>query len=138
MYMRFNETTLLLIFSTLSSETTTRYRFGRKVWTVVDSESRIVSKTVSPNLLVIRLARVLLSVSKELILTAWHKVASSNYLRVPFARNLNSYCILCLNVTSANLFLPKSKQNNNNNKYPFFFCGLETIIVYVCRLEVRQ
>jgi len=48
MYMRFNETTLLLIFSISSSERTGMYRFGRKVWTMVDSEALIVSKTVGP------------------------------------------------------------------------------------------
>jgi len=88
--MRFNETTLLFIFSISSSETRALYRFGRKIWTVVDSESRIVSKTVGPNLLVIRLARTVghfLSVSKGLILTDWHEVASSIFLRVPSARN---------------------------------------------------
>ena len=112
MYMRFNETTLLLIFSISSSETTALYRFGRKIWTVVDSQSRIVSKTDGPNLLVIRLARTIgyiLSVSKELILSDWHVVISSNFLRVPSARNDNSYYILCFNVKSTNLFLPKSK-----------------------------
>jgi len=100
-YMRFNETTLLFIFSISSSETTAPYRYGRKIWTVIDSESRIVSNTVGSNLLVIRLARTIgyfLSLSKELILTDWHEVASSNFLRVPSARNFNSYCILCLNV----------------------------------------
>jgi len=116
MYMRFNETNLLLIFSISSSETKALYRLGRKVWTVVDLESRIVSKTVGPNLLVIRLARRIgyyLLVSKELILTDWLEVAPSNFLRVPSARNFNSYCILCLNVKSVNLFLPKTKKNNN-------------------------
>jgi len=68
MYMRFKETTLLLIFSISSSEKTALYRFDRKVWTVVDSESRIVGKTEGPNLLVIRLALTIgyfLSVSKS-------------------------------------------------------------------------
>jgi len=49
---------------------------------VVDSESRIVSKTVGLNLLVIRLARTIryfLSVSKETILTNWYEVAFSNF-----------------------------------------------------------
>jgi len=112
MYMRFNETTLLLIFSIPSSEKAALYSFSRKFWKVVDSESRLVSKTVCPNLLVIRLPRTIgyfLSVSKELILTHWHEVASSIFLRVPSAGNLNSYCILCLNVKSANLFLSESK-----------------------------
>ena len=49
---------------------------------VVDSESRIVSKTVGPNLLEIRLARTIgyfISNSKELILIDWHEVAYSNF-----------------------------------------------------------
>jgi len=78
MYMRFNETTLF-IFSINHPKL---YRFARKDWTVVDSESLIVSRTVGPNLLVIRLVRTIeyfLSVSKELILTDWHEVVSSNF-----------------------------------------------------------
>ena len=59
MYMIFNETYLLLIVSISFSETTALYRFGRNVWTVVDSVSRTVSKTVGPKLLVIRLARTI-------------------------------------------------------------------------------
>jgi len=80
--MRFSETILLFILSISSSETTALYSFGRKVLMVVDSESRIVSKTVGPNLLEIRLARTIgyfISNSKELILIDWHEVAYSNF-----------------------------------------------------------
>jgi len=58
---------------------------------MMDSESRMVRKTVGPYLLEIRLARIIgyfLPVSKDPILIDWHEVASSNFLLVPSARNL--------------------------------------------------
>ena len=68
-----------------SSDTTLAYRFGRNICTNCSSVSRMDSRTVDPNLVVIRLARTMgygLFSINELILTEAQEapeVASSNF-----------------------------------------------------------
>ena len=73
-----------------SSDTTLAYRFGRNICTNCSSVCRMDSRTVDPNLVVIRLARTMgygLFSINELILTEAQEalaVASSNF----FARSI--------------------------------------------------
>jgi len=84
---------LILVIST--SDTTLAYHFGRNICTNCSSVSRMDSRTVDPNLVVIRLPRTMgygLFSINELILTEAQEalaVASSNF----FAR---SFLFLCL------------------------------------------
>jgi len=91
LYTRFRYIDLELILDISSSDTTLVYRFGRNICTNCAFVSRMDSRTVDPNLVVIRLARTMgygLFNIKVLILTEAQEalaVASSNF----FAR-----CIL--------------------------------------------
>ena len=86
LYTRFRYIDLELILAMSSSDTTLAYRLGRNTLTKCSSVFRMDSRTVDPNLVVIRLARTMgygLFSIKVLILTEAEEalaVASSNFL----------------------------------------------------------